>query len=57
MYPDVQTQMKQIARKRRLHHEKAIAEAKVLALSDSKSTLNKTLQLNILKESGNHMLN
>jgi hypothetical protein len=57
MFPDVQTQMKQIARKRRLHHEKAIAEAKILAMRDSKSSLNKTLQLNLLKESGNHMLN
>jgi hypothetical protein len=49
--------MKQIALKRCLHHEKAIAEAKILAMRDSKSTMKKTLQLNFFKESGYNMLN
>jgi hypothetical protein len=57
MFPDVQTQMKQIARKRRTHHEKAINEAKIQALRDNKGLMSTQLQQSLFKESGNHILN
>ena len=57
LFPEVKVQMKQIARKRRVHHEKAINEAKIQALRENKGQMSTHLQQSLFKQSGNHILN